>query len=232
MQKKQTKVKATNNNTEGNSYLEKIFYDATNNYKYRWGVNKFEIFLKKHPILIKNEDILCKLGLLYDHLAFKEKNKRHIHEKKAFGLYKKALKYNPDYFRAVWGIGRIWWHRRSKKAIPYAIKAYRLAKKSKPDYGINAQCVGLVYEALDDYKNAEKWLLKGIEIEPKNWGCYLNLVGFYRLTKQFSKSKFYAKKLETLFKKESKEFKKTLWGQKILISIRDADKEPEKKKGG
>ena len=55
---------------------------------------------------------------------------------------------------------------------------------------------------------------------------------FYRLTKQFSKSKFYAKKLEKFFRKESKEFKKTLWGQKILEAIKDADKELKKKKGG
>jgi len=232
MQKKLTKVKVNDDDIKNTVYLEKIFYDATNNYKYRWGVNKFKTFLKKHPDLIKKEDILCKLGLLYDHLAFKEKNKRQVHEKKAFELYKKALKYNPNSFRAVWGIGRIWWHRRNKKAIPYAIKAYKLAKKSKTDYGINAQCVGLVYEAIGDYKNAEKWLLKGIKIEPKNWGCYLNLVGFYRLIKQFSKSKFYAKKLESLFKKETKEFKKTLWGQKILQTIKDADKELKKKKGG
>ena len=231
MQKKQTKVKATNN-TEDFNYLEKIFHEATNNYRYRWGITKFEIFLKKHSVLTKKVDVLYKLGLLYDHLAIREKNKRRIHEKKAFELYKKVLKYKPDYYRAVWGIGRIWLHRGSKKSIPYALKAYKLAKKGGIPSAMMTQSVGLTYEAVGDYKNAEKWFLKGIEVEPKNWGCYLNLVGFYRLTKQFSKSKFYAKKLEKLFRKESKEFKKTLWGQKILESIKDADKELKKKKGG
>lgn len=81
--------------------------------------------------------------------------------------------------------------------------------------------MGFIYESIGDYKNAEKWLLKGMKIEPNNWACYSNLVKFYNLTKQFEKSKHYLKKLETLFEKVDNKIKNSLWGKRIKQLIKE-----------
>ena len=197
-----------------------IFDRAANNYKYHWGVLHLEKLLKANPGLI-NEDSLCKLGLLYDHLAMREKRSaaRRKYEAKALSLYRQVLRANPNSHRATWGIGRVWWHRRSRKAIPYALRAYHLKKRSGEKVGLYAQNIGLVYEALGDYRNAEKWLLRGLRENRADYGSYLNLVVFYRVIKKdFKKARKYAVKLKKLYN-EKQEFKKTAWGRRITNFI-------------
>lgn len=217
--------------------LEKIidgltadFYRLTNAFKYLEAIEVFERVLEKTPELKDNEDILCRLGMLYDHAAFQNKNKKNFYEKKALSFYKKALKINPRSIKATWGIGRIYWHNSDKKAVSYAKKAYSLAKRDAKKFGIYIQNIGLVYQTLGKFKEAERWLKKGADTNPKDWAMYLNLVNFYRYTKQFKKSKKYSLILDKLFKKESRSFKKTPWGNKISQTIKDAERELNKVK--
>lgn len=203
--------------------LQEIFDEATTNYKYKWGIEEFNKVLKRYPD-IEDEDVLCRLGLLYDHSPAANKEEKKGYEEKAIELYEKVLSFKPESYRATWGIARVYWHRASEKAIPYAKKAYELAKENKENYGMYAQQVGLVYENLGKYEEAEKWLLKGLELEPESWDMYLNLVIFYRLTENFEKSKEIAKKLDELYRKEAPEFRNTAWGKKIQEVIDNADK--------
>ena len=211
--------------------INKIFERAANNYKYRWGIQKIEKLLKKNINFI-SEDILCKLGFLYDHLALKQKkiNLKKFYENKAIKLYQQALKINPKSHRATWGIGRVWWHRKNKRAISYATRAYRLKKINDGKIGLYAQNIGLIYEAIGNYKKAEYWLLRGMKENKKDFGSYINLEVFYRLIKNFNKAKKCAVKLKKLYDKESISFKKTLWGKKIQEIIQNADKSLKKKK--
>lgn len=50
--------------------IQSVFYKAANNYDYRRGILRIERLLKTNPRLI-NENNLCMLGLLYDHLAMR-----------------------------------------------------------------------------------------------------------------------------------------------------------------
>jgi len=211
--------------------LERLFKKYADNFLYKEGIKEFEKILNYYPY--KNnkeiyEYLLIKLGFLYDHLALKDKKNRKEFENKALKFYKKVLGKNKNSIDAIWGIGRVWWHRNDKKAIDYAKKAYQLAKNIEPNHYLRIQNIGLVYESLGDYKKAEKWLLKGIEKKPEDFSPYLNLVVFYRLIKDFDKSKKYAKELERLYKKEPYNFRKTNWGKIIKEVIEKADRELEK----
>lgn len=208
-----------------NNIIKKIFEEATNNFKYKWGVQKIEKKLKQNKALITNNN-LCDLGHLYDHLALQQKKTalRKKYENQALRLYRRALKINLKSYRATWGIGRIWWHRNNKKAIPYALKAYHLRKRAKKDAGLYAQAIGLVYQSLKNYKRAEYWLLRGAKENKKDFGVYLNLVAFYRLIGDFKKAQKYALGLKELYNKESSKFKKTAWGKIIKQIIKNSDK--------
>lgn len=203
--------------------FEKIFEKASNNFRYQWGAAVFEKFFKEHPKFF-HEKLLCRLGLLLDHLALKTPRHRRHYERKALQIYRRVLKLKSNSYRATWGIGRVWWHRRSRRALPYARKAFHLAKKeNKATRGMYAQQVGLVYESLGDFKNAERWLFKGLRENPTDWGLHLNLVVFYRYVREFEKAKRFATRLQKLFKKTSSQFRRTAWGRKITQVIREAD---------
>jgi tetratricopeptide (TPR) repeat protein len=204
------------------------FYRLTNAFKYIQAINLFEREISRVPGLEGDENILCRLGMLYDHAALQDVKRKKTYEHKALSLYKRALKINPSSVKATWGIGRIYWHNEDKKAIPYAKRAYLLAKRYEKRTGIYIQNVGLVYQTLGKFKEAELWLKKGANAEPKNWAMYLNLVVFFRYTKQFIKSKKYSLVLKKLFSQESTLFKKTPWGKKIAEVIKDAEKELNK----
>ena len=199
--------------------LIKVFQESADNYRYAWGIKVFEKELSLKPEFKNSEEILLKLGMLYDHLAvFKDSKTRLILERKAVKIYKKVLKLNPKSALALWGIGRVFWHRKSKKAIPYAIRAYRLARS-----GLFAQNVGAVYMSLNKFNEAEPWLLKGQNKDPRNWAMYLNLVSFYEKIGNIKKAKLYAKKLKLLFSKEKPQVKKTKWGKQVLAMINRLD---------
>lgn len=209
--------------------LEKIFQKSSNNFYYKEGVEQFEKILAKNKNFF-DEKSLCRLGLLYDHLAmYKKSRERKLLEEKAISIYKCVLKKVPNSYRATWGIGRVWWHRKSRHALRYAFRANKFAREAhlKKGIGINTQTIGLVYEFLGDYKNAEKWLIQGMKEEPKEWGVYLNLIIFYRLINKLTKSKKMGEKLKKLFMHESKEFKNTAWGKKVQEIIEKAGKSLE-----
>lgn len=202
--------------------LEKIFETASNNSRYRWGISAFEKFFKRHQTFF-HEKSLCRLGLLYDHFALKVPRSRRRFEEKALRIYRHVLRRVPDSYRATWGIGRVWWHRKNQKALAYARKAYRLArKKNSASRGMYAQHVGMVYESLGNFQNAERWLLKGLRENPNDWGLYLNLVVFYRYVRKFEKAMRSAARLKRLFMKTPPQFRNTAWGKKITQVIREA----------
>mgnify|MGYP001615148516 CR=1 FL=1 len=196
--------------------LEKKFYELTNAFDYPAGVQFFSSYLLRHPHEF-DEGVFCRLGLLVDHLAFAatKKEARKI-EQVALRIYSYVLARKPDSQRATWGIGRVYLHRHSRKALPYAKRAFRLSKKEGVSTGMRAQCVGLVYENLGEYRNAALWLRRGLRENPDDWGMYLNLVTFHRYRKQFRSATRYAAKLETLIhRKEPKEFFSKPWGKKL-----------------
>ena len=204
-----------------NKIFEDVFQDSAHNKKYSLGIRKFENLFKKYPEAEEDDVVLSRLGLMHDHLAQKYPKKRIKYENRALGLYNKALKFHPDSHNATWGIGRVWWHRKSKKALPYALKALRLAKKANAPIGIYTSNVGLVYKFIGDNKMAEKWFLKAIKVEPDNWGPYLNLITSYRQNGNIEKTKKYLLKFEKLVKKEDSWFLNTVWGKQVLGVVKD-----------
>lgn len=206
--------------------FETIFKEANHNKKNVWGIKRFESLLNKYPEFRKNESVLHRLGLMYDHVFLKDPAKQKPYEDKAISIYKAILKINPDSYKATWGIGRVWWHRKNKKALPYVLAAYDLIKKVKDPAapkGLYTQNVGMIYEMLGDMRNAEQWYKKGIKVTPEDWGVYLNVIGFYNRQKNPAKAKPFLPKYAQLLKKEPKEFFDTAWGKQVLNIIKDTE---------
>lgn len=206
------------------AWLEKKFYETTNAFDYLHGVRIFTSYFLRHPQEF-DEKMFCRFGLLVDHLAFKAiPKKRKEFERLALKIYSYVLERVPRSYRAMWGIGRVCLHRHSPKALLYAKRAYRLAKQAGVHKGIWMQHIGIVYENLGMYENAIRWFKRGLRESPNDWGMHLNLVGYYRLRKQFRAARRQAVVLEKLIKKEPPRFLETPWGKKILEVIRDAEK--------
>jgi tetratricopeptide (TPR) repeat protein len=160
--------------------------------------------IEKEPELINEEMVLAKLGFLYDHLAVyagnkKEKNK---YEREALKAYNKILKKNPNSVNAIWGIGRVYWHNKNKKAIDYAKKAARIATKESVEMYPMYMNVAVVYESLSQFDRAEYWYLKVIKKRPKFLGAYLNLAEMYL---EKNKNKKYKKLILEIEKQFSEE---------------------------
>lgn len=203
------------------SNIDRIFSRAADSFSYWEGIKQIERLIKRNPKLLDSENVLLKMGMLYDHFAMQSQSmqKRKIFEKKALNFYQSALKINPKSHGAVWGVGRVWWHRKSKKAISYAKQAYLLAKQNGANAGAYAQNVGAAYRAIGNLKRSEFWLIKGAKESPKDWSVYLNLISFYKSNGDVNKISIYKKKLNLLFGKEPPEKQETQWGKIIKKMI-------------
>ncbi len=217
------KLNIGGNNLKELSNIDRIFSRVADSFNYSEGIKEIESIIKRNPEFLNRENVLLKVGMLYDHFATQQRSlqKRNIIEKKALAFYQSALKINPKSHGATWGIGRVWWHRKSKKAISYAKRAYLLAKQNGMDAGIYAQNVGAVYRAIGNLKRSEFWLIKGAKESPTDWGVYLNLISFYKSIGRVNKASLYRGKLKFFFDKESKKKKDTKWGKMIKEIIRE-----------
>jgi len=97
------------------------------------------------------------------------------------------------------------------------------SKKTSHDIGLYAQSVGLVYQSLGETNKAEKWLLKGVKYDAKNWSLFLNFVSFYKLENKLGIAKKYALKLKNLLPHP-----RSINGRSIFLRrVRDLIKELE-----
>ncbi len=205
--------------------IHKIFLYSVNAFKYKEGIIAIEKIISHDKRFYENVKLLYDLGLLYDHYAMQQKNNllRLRYENKALVLYQKAILLDKEAPIAWWSIGRIWWHRKNKKSIFFAKKAYNLIKKTRSsERGLYAQAIGLCYESIKEYKKAEYWLKKGVSLS-KDLGVYVNLLQFYQLHKK-TLPHSYLERAQMLFKKEKSIFKKTPWGEKIKTLIESFEK--------
>lgn len=208
--------------------LSAIFRSTATGKGYKIAIKKTEEILKNNPHL-EDEQRLCDLALLYDHQAALEENidARKKYEKKAFELCRRVLSINPGSIYdayAMWGIGRIWWHRKNKKALKYAKKAASLMKEKTGETGGMIVNIGLVYDTLGNYHRAEYWLLKALCEDPKQLGLHYNLARFYHKHNRMNKLKRCLPTLKKLFNEKDENYKKSDWGKFLNIQIKRIDK--------
>ncbi len=130
-------------------YLFKKGAIALSNKKYLWGITNFEKYRKKYDF---DNNQNYRLALFYDHLASSVKNKKLFNKylKKAENIYRGILKTNPNYFHALYGLGRIYRIKKNfRKALKYQIAAYnKMMELPKNQRG--ALAIGLTYEETGD----------------------------------------------------------------------------------
>ena len=200
--------------------LARIYEPMADNFAYADGITFLERFIKKNPNTY-DEGVFYYLGLFYDHLAQKQLKRAAELERKARAMYRKILRHDPDSPRGWWGLARVWWHRGSRRALPYARKAYLSAQRKKDDVGGYARNIGSVYQHLGNYRNAERWFLKSLAIDSSGWGTYLNLMNLYTTMGDTAKASQCRKKIRELLRHETPTFKKTRWGKILTRLSRD-----------
>ncbi len=205
-------------------FWKRKYEKAVNSFKFTQGIRELEDAAGQSPMLNNNDEFLTKLALLYDHEASRHSGRtRERFEARARGLCERALKANPKSYRAVWGIGRILWHRKDVRALKFARKAYHLRRRVTGTVGMYGQHVALIYEIMKKYKLAERWYLRGTLENPREFGVYLNLTLFYLARGDAVKAKHVAKNLDRRFQRKSPGFKKTAWGKRIANVIAEAE---------
>ena len=190
---------------------------ALENYTYQNCIDLFKKTLTSNQELNADLQLKLKLGTLYDHRAMQvPRRQKSILEQAALKLYRNVLKSDPVSPQALWAIGRVYWHRKDKKAIYYANRAYKAARKKKLPTGLYIQNIGLIYDSLGNTRKGEVWLLKGMRASPREWGCYYNLFHHYKKIKDEQKARLYAKKLKIKISRMPKRTKNTRWKRDII----------------
>jgi tetratricopeptide (TPR) repeat protein len=188
---------------------------------YRDAIRDIETILKIHPEAVTSLT-LSQLGLLYDHAPRYAKNgkEKALFNNEALRLYRKALKRDPDNFDAIWGIGRLWWHKKDPRALPYSIKAYETKKRltGKIDWGLN---VAVVYASLGRPKEAEKWLLKTIPKQGSRIAWYAELVRLWE-NNRYRPALRYRPSLVRSFSRQNSGFKASLIGVNISRLLQES----------
>ena len=202
--------------------LEKSI-SALNNSSYSKTLKELESYYKKYEF---DDELLYHLGMLYDHLGqiflngFKvkiDKKKANLYFKKALDIFNESLDKNPNSYRALYGIGKVYRNTKQyKKALSYSKKAYKIAIKEKANsvYGI-----GFIYEMMNKPKEAEKWYLK--EIKDRGVNNFVAITNYIIFSNRTYKNKMesIAKKALELYKKEPSSFKNTIFGHQIKQDI-------------
>jgi len=215
-------------NDELQRQIDDIFQKSITRHRYSLGISQILHLLEKAKEEKPSSKTLYQLGFLFDHVALRRKNakERHVYETKALSYYRHALKLDPRDPFAVWGIGRVWWHREDKRSLLYAKKAYSLAKTQRCDFGPFAQNIGVIYEELlRRYTLAEKWYLRALKEEQRKtaWS-YVNLIQLYTKLGKLKQAKKLAEKASILLKKTPLELQKSLSGKWLAEIIFEAKK--------
>lgn len=219
------------------SSLKKIYEDAMANAGYQRAIKTFEKYRKTSDL---DNDLRYYLGTLYDHQAqWMRRKKTNSHkddfsryfkledkkisecEKRAFILYRGILKRDPKYYWAFQGISRVLHSKgQFKKALAYALKAYRLQRKTGDKGSLG---IGLLFEQLKNFKKAEYWWLKELHDKGrKNFSANLNLLFFYNRQCRYKEAVKYANIIRSLFKEKPSDFRNSQWGQTIQGEIKKA----------
>lgn len=208
--------------------INSIFRSAVAKQTYGEGISQIQRLLKREARKGLSGITLEQLGFLYDHAALQKRDSaaRRAYEQQALSYYRRAIRLNQKDPFSMWGIGRIWWHRKDKRALLYAQKAYRLAKICKIDFGPFGQNIAFIYdEIFEKYAFAERWYLRALKEEKrKTVRSYANLVQFYVKHGKDAQARRFARKMNLLFKKTPLEFQASRSGRRLSQIISKAFK--------
>lgn len=189
--------------------LNQVKKKALFGFEYRKAIEFYESLLKNFQLSARD---LCDLGLFYDHLSIfnqNEKKNRARNEEKALQYYHQAQKLNPSELAVFEGLGRIWWHRKDKKAIIYYQKGLEIAStpRKKSEF---LEYLGNAHKRLGEPKKAIKCYQQALKMNPiSKFSLFNNLAFAYQKIGQQEKARDCARKGLRLLKKRSKEYRNT-----------------------
>ena len=172
--------------------IEKIM-NYFNSGKFLEGETKIKILLKKYPtvaylhnllgLLLKNQNKIReaeksfseaivmnpKFGMAYNNLGniyYKKDNK------KAKEYYEKALKLEPKSVEILNNLGNYF---KKNNKIEESIKYFNQSLEINSSHPLTNHNLGMTYQAKGDFKKAEEYLFKAINLKPDFYLAHLNL---------------------------------------------------------
>lgn len=107
-----------------------------------------------------------------DHLNYGAALAGARHDRAAIQEYRKALRLNPNYYKAWHNLANLL---RQRKRLKAALGAYNRALALQPGSPAVYNCIGLTREAAGDFESAAEAYRKGLEGSPGHTDCALNL---------------------------------------------------------
>lgn len=141
---------------------------AMQNLQYKDTILEYKDWIKT----CEDSESLIAYATLLDHQALNEPTLIHRYkmEFKAKKIYQRVLKSNVHNADALSGIGRIYWHRSSPKAIAY----YKKALIEDPKNSTRMANLANAYTRINKLDDAQKLYIAALETNKAPFGIYLN----------------------------------------------------------
>lgn len=192
--------------------FEKIKNDALWSLDYQKGVDEINVAIEKFG---ESAIAFYCLGILYDHLVHgtDKKKEKTLLEKKARNYYQQALKQDPDFAQAYYGMGRILLNKGDKRALVWYQRALDTnPKDSKLQYNFAYAC-----NVLGLLEQAEKMFKRLLKKDGPSFGLFYNLAQVKSKEGKQKDAKKYAESGLKLFGKLAKKVRQSPGG----IGFRD-----------
>lgn len=192
--------------------FEKIKNDALWSFHYQDGIDKINRLIEKDG---NSAMAFYCLGILSDHLVHGTdiKKEKTVFEKQARRYYQHALKLDPNFAQAYFGIGRILLNKGNKRALVWYQKALDIdPRDSKLQYNFAYAC-----NVLGLHEQAEKIFKRLLKKEGPSFGVFYNLAQVKFKEGKQKDAKKYAQSALELFGKLSKKVRQSPGG----IGFRD-----------
>jgi glycosyltransferase involved in cell wall biosynthesis len=149
---------------------------------FRKGAVEYRGTVHNHPVILKGEAkaVICPYVKLNHYGYDLPKEKALLKRERTEGLLLKRIEDDPDDVAAYFYLAQLYTaHNEYDEAIKYINRYEQTVNKSDVEFNGSIFCTAFsVFRKVNDKKNTEKWLLKGLKKFPKDLDLLMNLTEY------------------------------------------------------